>query len=98
MSLDMRVGSRPDTRGEIWLRWPRFVEATGLLGCTTDVARAELVGLSERQLSRARTWRVGEHAVAKVLLALRRKGLKVTFEELFEVREVSTAEAGTDER
>lgn len=81
-------------RAEVWLRHDRFRLMTDLLGCNTDAERAELIDLSERQLSRSRHRRVGETFIANTLAGLgrhervlRRHQLRPVFEELFEVRE-----------
>ena len=94
MSLDIRVRSVPVIKAEIWLRLERFILMTELLGCKTDAERAELIDVSERHMSRARSRRVGETVIAKTLVGLgrhegelRRHQLIPTFEELFEIRE-----------
>lgn len=96
MRPDIRVREIPVIRAEIYLRPAAFERMTSALGATTDAARAELIDMSERQVSRARTKRVGETLVARTLAGLRRHektlrkaGLRPTFEELFEIRELA---------
>lgn len=90
VTQDMQVPAGQDIQAEIRLRVDRFEKATTRLGCKTDVARAGLVGMSDRQLRRARAQRpVGDQAVAKILVGLRRAGLNATFEQFFEIHEAA---------
>jgi hypothetical protein len=90
----MQDRSVPVIRAEIWLRLDQFELMTELLGCSTYMERAELIDISERQLRRARTGRVGDVLVANTLAGLgrheqelRRHQLRPNFESLFEIRE-----------
>lgn len=81
----MQVQTTP-IRGEIWVRWGQFRLLTKSLGYGTDEARAQFAGISVRQLSRAKSRRVGDEFVASVMAAFARTDLRVTFEDLFEIR------------
>lgn len=97
----MHVRSDTATQAVILARMDRFDLYTRVLGCETDVARGELIGMTDRAVRRARQGAVGGVFVANTLAALRRFerelaacNLRVTFEELFEVVVVPVAEAG----
>lgn len=81
-----------DAGARVALRVAHFDLVTTMLGLATDEARAALIGLTTRQISRARNGEpVGERFIAGTLEALRRHhdtftaaGVPITFESLFE--------------
>jgi len=91
---DDRVNS--DVRASVRLRADRFALYTRVLGCETDLARADLLGVTARTIRRARAGIVGEEFVAKTVAAMQRHeaelaalGLTTAIDELFEVVEVA---------
>lgn len=76
----------------IRLRADKFDLMTRILGCENEPARAELIGVTARTISRARAGLIGEAFMAKTIHALRQRlpelqryGLDPTLDELFEV-------------
>jgi hypothetical protein len=90
----------PGTDAEIRLRVDRFELMTRVLGCESDLARAYLIGVDPRTISRARQGVIGEVFMAKLVTALRRNrprlaelGLEPTLDDLFEVVELASDKA-----
>lgn len=88
--------TQQNTRAVLRLREDKFDLMTRVLGCESDTARAALIGVTWRTVSRARRGRVGEMFVAQTVASLRREGdrlgalgLKVSIDELFEVVELN---------
>lgn len=99
MSLDTHVRPQPTTIQDavdvdIVPRMDRIDLVTRVLGYGTDVARAELTGMSEKTWERARGGRrIGKDFIGRLLVALRAhetplaaRNLSATFDDLFEVR------------
>jgi hypothetical protein len=87
-------------RAGILLRSERFDEITAALGCTTELARAHLLGVDPKTIYLARRGTIGEKFIALVLDAFTRHadrlavaGIEPTFEEVFEVGEKAKAAA-----
>ncbi|NIL59714.1 hypothetical protein [Salinispora arenicola] len=88
---DMSEVARPHIR----LRLDRFDLYTRIVGATSDQARARLLGLASRTITRLRRdQHAGEAVIAATLTALQHHsemlsqlGLSVRFEDLFEVAE-----------
>lgn len=81
-----------ETDVRVRLRQETFTAMTAALGCTTDLARAELIGVTPRTLRRARAGVIGEGFMTKTVAALRRQsdtlaahGLIPSLDALFEV-------------
>ncbi|WP_223874050.1 hypothetical protein [Salinispora vitiensis] len=99
MNTDMQVRTRPDvggvTRPHVRLRLDRFDLYTRIVGATSDQARARLLGIASRTITRLRRdQHAGEAVIAATLAALQHHsealgqlGLSVSFEDLFEVAE-----------
>lgn len=75
----------------IRLRKEHFNLVTKMLGCTSEDDRAALIGMTGRQLYRARNGAVGPKFVASTLAALAEHrdmfaaaGVPITFEAIFE--------------
>lgn len=81
------------TRTWILLKWDQFVGATEVLGCGTDVARADLFDFDNKTIRNLRSGgSVGDKTVAKILTVLRanrellgKQGIEVGFDEFFDV-------------
>lgn len=77
----------------IVLKWDRFALVTGLLGCETDVARADLFDFDNKTIRNLRQGGpVGDKTVAKILTVLRAnaarldaQGIATDFDEFFDV-------------
>lgn len=74
------------------LRVDRFELMTRILGCESDIARAELIGMSARSIQRARNGVVGTTFAANTVAALREhadelaeRNLTCGLDDLFEV-------------
>jgi hypothetical protein len=99
VSLDTDVAT-PDTRARVYLRVERFNLIARTLGFQTTEATSRFVGISRRQVDRACKGDrvVGEGFIAAVLTAfapheaaLRKLGIGVRFEDLFEIRNKEVA-------
>jgi len=95
----MQVRAEPDTQAVIQARMDQFDLMTRVIGCESDAARAELIGMSSRAIQRARTGFVGGAFVANTITALREherdlaaRNLFPTFDSLFVVRVVPRAD------
>lgn len=69
-----------------------FDIAMNVIGCETELSKAELLEVTDRTIRRAKLGTIGEDFIAKTLAAvapharkLAREGLKPTFECFFEV-------------
>lgn len=99
VSLDLASETRHQRRGtrpRILLRERRFNVATEAIGRTTDIARAELLDVTDRTIRRARQGIIGEDFIAKLLVHLREHqteldefGIEVSFDYFFEVTDGS---------
>ncbi len=85
-------GTRASRRATIRLRVERFDLMTAALQAYTDVARAELIGVTDRTVRRAKQGIIGGEFVAATLAGLGERradlaviGLAPTFDELFEI-------------
>lgn len=94
MTENMHVHDSQNMQPSLRLRVEKFDLMTRILGCESEAARAELVGVSYRTMLRARTKNIGEVFAAQTIVSLRRHqdtlgryGLKPTLDELFEVVE-----------
>ena len=106
MSLDVREQTPPDTATEAIIRadMDRIDLMTRVLGVTSDAARAELFGVSEKTVQRARAGTpVGSRFMAAVVTALReherelaKYSLRPTLDTLFEVRVVAVGMSGEE--
>lgn len=95
----MQVGTCRDVGGiarpHVRLRLDRFDLYTRIVGATSDQARARLLGIASRTITRLRRdQHAGEAVIAATLAALQQHsevlgqlGLLVRFEDLFEVAE-----------
>lgn len=88
----MHDANQPATQAVIRARMDRFDLMTRVLGCESDVDRAELIGVTDRTIRRARTNYVSGAFVAATLAGLRAherdlaaRNLRPTFDDLFEV-------------
>lgn len=85
------------TQPRISLRWDKFLTASQVLGCETDVARADLFDLDNKTIRNLRDGGpVGDKTMAKILTVLRaneaaleRSGTRFDFDDLFEVTEAA---------
>lgn len=82
------------------LRVDRFDLMTRILGCETELARAELIGMDYRSIWRARNGAVGTTFAANTVAALRehsaelaKYNLSVGLDELFEVVRIRDRQA-----
>lgn len=85
-------------RAGVYLKIERFALVARILGHTTDAALGRAIGMTERTISRARDGVIGERFIAAVLATfgehapeLAEYGIGVKFEDLFEVREKTSA-------
>lgn len=90
----MHVQPQPDTDtvAVIQARMDRLDLMTRVLGCESDVARADLLGVSTKAIQRARSGYVSGRFVAGAIAGLRAherelvaRNLHPTFDELFRV-------------
>lgn len=95
VSLDINDTSRHagrDSVPHLKLKEDAFDAATEALGYTSEIARSQFIGVTDRTLRRARLGTIGHEFVTKTLVALKphtrqlaKVGVKPTFESLFEV-------------
>lgn len=92
----MQARDNPGTRAGVKLRVDRFDLMTRVLGCESDRARAQMLDVDPRTVSRARAGIVGEEFIAQTLTTMQQHagelaalGLTGSFEDLFEVRRKS---------
>ncbi|MFI2663684.1 hypothetical protein [Micromonospora carbonacea] len=97
MSQDIQA-RESGMRAGVVLRPERFDEVTRIMGCTSEAARARLLGVDPKTIYRARHGILGEEFIAKVIDAMRANepvlnaaGIDVDFEEVFEVGEKPAA-------
>lgn len=85
------------TQPRISLRWDAFLAASKVLGCDTDVDRADLFDLDNKTIRNLRDGGpVGDKTVAKILTVLRANepaltshGIAVDFDAYFGLTEVA---------
>lgn len=79
---------------KVRLKVAAFDKAMEILDCETEVAKAELLKMTDRTVRRAKLGKVGEDFIASTLTAfteperalkLKRRGLKPVFDSFFEV-------------
>lgn len=78
------------------LRQARFDLITRILGCESDTARAELIGMSARTIDRARRGMFGVDFIANTYAAFKRHedtlaqlNITVSLDDLFEVADAA---------
>jgi hypothetical protein len=101
VTQNMHDQTAQNTQAVLRLRGDQFDLMTRILGCESDAARAELIGVNWRTVSRAKAGaKVGEVFIAQTIASLRREtdtlgryGLKPTLDNLFEVVDAELADA-----
>ncbi|AGL19533.1 hypothetical protein L083_6023 [Actinoplanes sp. N902-109] len=94
----MHVPEVGDTRVGVRLREAEFDLITRILGCESDAARARLLDINPKTVTRVRRGVIGEEFIAKTLIMLRNNAealakvnIGTSFEDVFEVGEKQVA-------
>lgn len=92
MGSDTRGPAIQDVQAGFKLRYDKFVAYFAQIGFETTEAIAREIGMTSRTIRRARNDDIiGEVFVASTLAALRRHGLSVQVEDVFELGEKAAA-------
>ncbi|MFC6017756.1 hypothetical protein ACFP2T_16265 [Plantactinospora solaniradicis] len=71
MRQDVDVQTRSDVKPRVLLNQDQYDAMTRVLGLTTDPARAEFFGYTDRTIRRARNGSIGEDFIARTVAGFR---------------------------